>query len=341
MEYIPNNLKNYNTLNLNFEMPKIKSNKFTTIEIDLIDACQLRCPMCLRQEDPNRKKTKLDTNDLINLMDFFKKIKKMPEFDLKLVRLIGVVSEPLLYPNIDSLIQTINGLGASVQISTNGNIKDPKVLFDLKRTLDYDPRNEILFAIEGSTQEVYEKYRVGGNLNKVLENFEFMSYDKKFKLGWQFIKFSHNINEYQKIERLLNEIDYDFIDIFNCNEPESYGPKQRVFPREDITNKFYKKRMAINEGIQNNTIKFTDKDIKCLSEFKGELFIDTNRRIWPCTNLYENNIDNNLTIHNIDTNIKQLNTFFENRCNYKECFKACSNFGHKLEHEFLRKRIFL
>lgn len=340
MEYIPNNLKNYNILNLNFEMPKIKSNKFTTIEIDLIDACQLRCPMCLRQEDQTRKKSKLNTNDLIDLNNFFEKIASMPEFDLKLVRLVGVVCEPLLYPHLDSLIRTINGYGASVQISTNGNLKDSKFLENLKDALNLDSRNEILFAIEGSTQEVYQEYRINGNLNQVLTNFKFMSINKNYKLGWQFIKFKHNINEYDKTEQLLNKIDYDFIEIFNCNEPESYGPKQKIFPRSEITNKFYKKRMAINEGIENDTIKFSDKDITCVSEFNGELFIDTNRKIWPCTNLYENAVKNNLNIFNIDTNYNQLETFFKTRCNNKECYKACSNVGHKMEIPFLRKRLF-
>lgn len=332
----------YNELNLNFGMPKVKSNKFTTIEIDLIDACQLKCPMCLRQEDPNRKKVKLDKFDIINLIEFFKKISTMSNFDLKLVRLIGVVSEPLLYPHIDSLVCAINKLGASVQISTNGNLNnDYQQWYNLKNALNHNPQNEIIFAIEGSTQEIYQKYRVNGKLDIVLENFKFMSIDRNFKLGWQFIKFKHNLYECDKLQQKMIDYDYDFIEIFNCNEPESYGPKQKVFPRDDITNGFYKKRMAVNEGIENGTIKFTDKDITCVSEFNGELFIDTERKIWPCTNLYENNVENNLTIHNIETNYNQLETFFKNRCNTKECYKACSNIGHKMEIPFLRERIII
>ena len=41
---------NYNPLNLEFAFPKTSAKKFQTIELDLIDACQLKCSLCLRQE---------------------------------------------------------------------------------------------------------------------------------------------------------------------------------------------------------------------------------------------------------------------------------------------------
>lgn len=336
-------LNKFNPLNLKFEFPKTSSLKFETIELDLIDTCQLKCPMCLRQERINKKFTgKIQFNDIKSFFNIIK-TKYSKNFDIKLVRLIGTLSEPTLYPELLELIEFINDFGASVQISTNGNLKNDLFWKKLNKTLSKNSYNEILFAIEGSTQQCYEFYRKMGNLETVFKNLDLCSKDRLFKLGWQFIKFEHNQNEYPKIYELIST-KIDFIEIFNCNEPENFNSK--INPRKDIIQKFYKKRKYINEEIFNNNKNIIkNKDIGCVCKQFGEIFISTNGNIWPCTNLYENevwlspqpNINNIKNINLID----YLNTIIENRYKNKECFKACSMFGHKLEKEFLRKRLII
>lgn len=334
-------------LNLTFSIDQKKQNKFKVIEIDLLDKCQLKCPMCLRQENQKRIKANLKESDLQDLKDFFLTLKNLTNFEIELVRLVGTLSEPTLYKKLPELITFLNSINICVQISTNGNIKNDKYWEDLKIALSNHKHNEILFAIEGSNQIIYEKYRRNGSLKNILENMKILSNknEDNFNLGLQFIKFNYNQDELQKIEKLLetNNIKIDFVEIFNCNEPSSIVFTENLdipTPTSEIMNKFYKKRIIINKNIDNNDFSFSENDIICVSELNGELFIDTSRRIWPCTNLYETNIiENNINIYNIKDTYMKIYNFYNNRCSNKECYKACSKFGHKLENPFLRKRV--
>lgn len=340
MEFIQNN---YNPLNLQYGLDDVikSDDKFNIIEIDLIDRCQLKCPLCLRQEFPSRKKI-FNSNDYNDLVNFFNSIENIPGYNIKLVKLIGTLSEPTLYKDLIKLINFFNSKNISVQISTNGNLVDHRYWDELTNALNKNPQNELLFAIEGSTEESYRYYRRGGNLSNALYNLNIVSNHRLFKLGWQFIKFQHNENDFDKIKDILQS-KIDFIEIYHCNEPERFD--QEILPTKKIISKFYKKRMLINDSITHTN--FDIKTITCKSETFRELFIDTYRNVWPCTNLFEYYLQNGTKpdyIPNIYDYIKEdshykIEEIYKSRITTFECFKSCSNYGHKLEKEFLRKRI--
>lgn len=352
MEFIQSNFIDaslYNPLNLKFEFPKYPSRKFRVIELDLINACQLKCPMCLRQEYKGGKGvpgTSLKYNDIIKFFDLLSTPDYKSYFDIRLVRLIGTVSEPTLYKDLIRLIKFLNNRNISVQISTNGNLKDDSFWQELSKTLNGHYQNEILFAIEGATQDMYSWYRHGGNLQIVLDNLAIVSENRKFKLGWQFIKFKHNPYEYDRIKELIDD-KIDFIEIFHCNEPDSLN--QVIQPREEIQKQFYTKRKRINDMYMKEfgIGYFNTKDIGCVSKSYGEIYVSVDGRIWPCTNIYENNLNNfedTPTITNPELKeelYKYLNKVITNRSKNEECFRSCSMLGHKFEKPFLRKRIIL
>ena len=334
---------NFNPLNLQYGLGDVivSDDKFNIIEIDLIDRCQLKCPLCLRQEFQSRKKI-YNPNDVNDLILFFNNLFNIPGYNIKLVKLIGTLSEPTLYKDLIKLILFFNSKDISVQISTNGNLENDLFWYELKHALNNNPQNELLFAIEGSTEESYQRYRQNGRLSKVLHNLNIISIERKFKLGWQFIKFQHNENEFNNIKKLINE-KIDFIEIYHCNEPENLN--QEILPTKEIISKFYKKRMLINDSITN--LNFDMKNIICKSETFKELFIDVHRNVWPCTNLFEYYLqmgtkpDYIPTIYDFikeDSHYK-IKEIYKNRSTTFECFKSCSNYGHKLEKDFLRKRI--
>ena len=51
---------------------------------------------------------------------------------------------------------------AYIYLDTNGHFIENDKLFD-------SPPDELVFSIDGLDQETYEKYRIHGDLNKVLE----------------------------------------------------------------------------------------------------------------------------------------------------------------------------
>ena len=73
--------------------------------------------------------------------------------------------EPLMNKNIFKMISTVNEY-AHAHISTNGILLDKKKCDELIKS----GVGTVIVSIDGLTQEVYEKYRVGGEVEKVIEN---------------------------------------------------------------------------------------------------------------------------------------------------------------------------
>ncbi|NTW88856.1 MAG: hypothetical protein HGB26_06985 [Desulfobulbaceae bacterium] len=94
-------------------------------------------------------------------------------------------------------------------------------------------------AIDGVTQETYEKYRVGGKLDLVLYNLKRMIIRKKQLnsrtpfIEWQMIDFDFNKSEQEQAEILAQEIGVDrFILKPNCYSTypaTTYSRKTRCF----------------------------------------------------------------------------------------------------------------
>jgi radical SAM protein with 4Fe4S-binding SPASM domain len=79
--------------------------------------------------------------------------------------------------------------------------------------------DRLIISIDGSTQETYGKYRIGGNVEKVIDGTKKLLYWKK-KLNkttphiiWQFIVFKHNEHQLPEIKRLAKEIGVDELGI--------------------------------------------------------------------------------------------------------------------------------
>jgi len=81
----------------------------------------------------------------------------------------------------------------------------------------------IYLSIDGATQQVYEKYRRGGDLSRVFRNIEILvSMKKKFKsifplLTWKYLVFPHNVHEIDSAKRMSREFGVDAFEVFPAN----------------------------------------------------------------------------------------------------------------------------
>src|SRR5437870_5204930 len=109
--------------------------------------CNLYCPMCPRE---------LKYFPPIDMeMDLFSKIIEEGKDHLEFVVPFGG-GEPLLGKEIFNMISLCRHHGIRAWISTNATILDDRRSRELIRSgLDY-----IIFAFDGATKEVYEKYRI-------------------------------------------------------------------------------------------------------------------------------------------------------------------------------------
>ncbi len=160
----------------------------TTFIVETTLACNLKCPECaIGDGSVSRKKGFLKFDEFKILAD-----KVRPYVKYFYLHLWG---EPMLNKEIIKMIKYASQF-TRVNISTNGTMLDE----DLARELILSGVSDIIVSIDGMTQEVYEKYRVGGDLKKALNTLENLvkfnnQYSANVNIMPQFIVFKHNQNE--------------------------------------------------------------------------------------------------------------------------------------------------
>src|SRR5262249_11850487 len=76
------------------------------------------------------------------------------------------IGEPMLHPQLFDMIRHCKTHGVATGISTNATtLNETRGRELIASGLDY-----LIFAFDGTTPEVYEKYRKGANFNKVRQN---------------------------------------------------------------------------------------------------------------------------------------------------------------------------
>ncbi|OQW30839.1 MAG: hypothetical protein A4E19_08815 [Nitrospira sp. SG-bin1] len=125
------------------------------IEIDPVEACNLRCRMCHVSFMPSEKHPVFD----VNLVPKLKALKGA-------YASIGSGFEPLLYNDFDRLMGGLADLGIRMQLITNGTLLDKN---KLKRLLDCD-MEIINFSFDGIRKDTFEYIRRGADHNDTMSN---------------------------------------------------------------------------------------------------------------------------------------------------------------------------
>jgi MoaA/NifB/PqqE/SkfB family radical SAM enzyme len=153
--------------------------------------------------------------------------------------------DPLTHPDLDAMCRIAHDAGLQVHISTNLSFKlsDERV-----RSLVESGLTHLTVCVDGLSQEKYERTRVGGRIDWVLDNLRRVlaarrSLGRAFpKVEVQYIKFQHNVDELDAARRLTEELGVEqFADFWGAlhnyadREPEHYeilAPKpKRALPQ--------------------------------------------------------------------------------------------------------------
>lgn len=200
--------------NYEFRTKKVRLKSFPyKITIDPSNSCNLRCPAChtgIKHSEMLRPST-LKFNDYKKIFDQLKEY----VFSVALYNW----GEPLLNKEIFSIVNytTQNGVGSTLH--SNFNLLDEEMAEELVTS----GLTHIYLSIDGSTQEVYQKYRVKGDLEVVLRNIQLLnSAKKKHKsvfpfVTWKFLSFPHNIHQVNEAEKLAKRFDVDNFEVFKAN----------------------------------------------------------------------------------------------------------------------------
>ena len=130
--------------------------------IETTDHCNLECPFC-SNKDISRKKFQM-TEEL-----FQKIVAEYAAMGGKLVRLYST-GEPLMCTKFFPFVEYCNAKGLAVRFTTNGLLlNEEKIKKILALNID-----AINFSVEGTDKESYEKVRIGGKFENVMEVLNLM-----------------------------------------------------------------------------------------------------------------------------------------------------------------------
>ncbi|MEI6125979.1 MAG: radical SAM protein [Pseudomonadota bacterium] len=139
--------------------------------IEPTTVCNLRCPCCIhsRYDESIHLKREVMTYDAFEII--FEKIKRYA----LLVEFYNF-GEPFLNKDTPAMVSTATRAGIRSRISSN---MSAKMSDSYIRQIVESGLYRLTCSIDGATQEVYEKYRAGGNLATVLDNADRVIFYKK------------------------------------------------------------------------------------------------------------------------------------------------------------------
>jgi radical SAM protein with 4Fe4S-binding SPASM domain len=175
-----------------------------SISIEPTTSCNLRCTECpsgLRSF--SRPIGMLETN-------LFEKI--INQLADKLIYLTFYFQgEPYLNPEFLKMVAIANRKKIFTSTSTNAHyLNDVNAKATIESGLD-----RLIISIDGTTQETYEQYRVGGDLSKVIEGtknivkWKRQLRSKTPQIIFQFLVVKPNEHQLEEVEQLANELGVD------------------------------------------------------------------------------------------------------------------------------------
>ena len=135
------------------------------VQIEPTSVCNYRCVMCYQIDKSFSRKSHGFMGNMS--LELFKDIIDEIEGNIEAVTLASR-GEPLLNPKINEMLQHCGDKFLALKLNTNASmLNEEKIHSILSSGL-----NTIVFSIDAADKKNYEKIRVNGNFEKVLENIE-------------------------------------------------------------------------------------------------------------------------------------------------------------------------
>jgi radical SAM protein with 4Fe4S-binding SPASM domain len=175
-----------------------------SISFEPTTSCNLRCPEC-----PSGLRAFTRPTGMLE-KDFF--TRTIDEIHKELLYLIFYFQgEPYLNPDFLEMVKYASDKGIYTATSTNAHYLNDSVA---KRTVE-SGLDRLIISIDGTTQDVYKQYRVGGNIDKVIAGAKNIVKWKKTLnsktpfVFFQFLVVKPNEHQIEDIKRLAKEVGVD------------------------------------------------------------------------------------------------------------------------------------
>jgi len=196
-----------------------------SLTIELTGHCNAKCPQCGRFDIfgdvlPNLPITHLD-------IDLIKKIPIEKMSSLKAISFNGNYGEPLLHPEIDTILEKFKNL--QVDISTNGSLRNNVwwgKLGNIYKNIT------VTFGIDGLS-DTHHLYRRNTSYKKIIENASAFIKNGG-KAIWQFIIFKHNEHQIEDAKNISKKLGFEKIK-FRYSDRFLKGNSSMVYKNKTFT----------------------------------------------------------------------------------------------------------
>ncbi len=206
-----------------------------SISFEPTTSCNLRCPEC-----PSGLRAFTRPTGMLQ-KDFF--TKTIDDIYKELLYLIFYFQgEPFLNPDFLEMVKYASQKGIYTATSTNAHhITDAVAKKTVESGLD-----RLIISIDGTTQDVYKQYRVGGNIDKVIEGAKnIVKWKKELKsktpfIFFQFLVVKHNEHQIEEVKRLAKEVGVDEVRFKTAQVYDYENDPKQLIPSIDKFSRYKK-----------------------------------------------------------------------------------------------------
>jgi radical SAM protein with 4Fe4S-binding SPASM domain len=218
-----------------------------SISFEPTTSCNLRCPEC-----PSGLRAFTRPRGMLENKFFEKTIVQLKN-ELHYLTFY-FQGEPYLNPAFLDMVKFAHKNKIYSATSTNGHYLNEEIA---QKTID-SGLDRLIISIDGTTQETYESYRVGGKLEKALEGARNVIKAKKENntskpfVIFQFLVVSHNEHQIDDVLRLGKEIGVDEVRLKTA-QVYDYENGNELIPSIDKYSRYYQKKDG-TWGVKNKMI---------------------------------------------------------------------------------------
>jgi radical SAM protein with 4Fe4S-binding SPASM domain len=254
--------------------------------IEITNYCNLKCPECSSGSDKMTRARGLMKTEL-----FEKFISEAGPYLFNIN--LYFQGEPMLHPQFFSFIEKSADL--KVTVSTNGHFLTEDNCFKLANS----GIDKLIVSLDGMDRETYSRYRVDGNIEKVLAGLRIVSkglskYKSSVKLEIQFLVNRYNEFQIPTVKQFANELEASLklksMQIIHPKEIEQWMPVNEKFRRYvKNENGMFTLKSSYNNNCfrlwKNPVITWDGKVIPCCFDkdaehIMGDLNESSFREIW-------------------------------------------------------------
>lgn len=271
------------------------------ISVEPTTSCNLRCPQCPSGLRSFSRPVGMLQGDLYKgIIDDL-----APTLAYLILYFQG---EPYLNPDFLDMVAYAHKKKIYTATSTNAHYLKPE---NAKKTVE-SGLDRVIISIDGTTEDTYKKYRIGGSLEKVLEGTKNLVAAKRAAKSstphiiWQFIVFKHNEHQIEDMKALAKEYGVDELGIKTA-QVYDYETSDELIPENEKYSRYTKQEdgYKIKNKLMNHCWKLWHSCVitwdglvvpccfdKDATHQLGDLKLNTFNEIWRNENYssFRNNI---------------------------------------------------